>query len=99
MMQHGMTEMGIIQHNYVDASDDLAQWMADQYGRQEVTPEWFWKHGIELDLPFFFWVRERSEDRFDFGMDPWIIGTDFGYQMNSTRRVFVQKKDLVRHGF
>lgn len=90
---------GIISHNYVNASDDLAQWDADRIGRQEVTPEWFAQYGVELDLPFLLWVRGWSDESLKSHLTPWIIGNDFGYQYKPGYRVFVQKQDLVRHGF
>lgn len=89
----------MIKHDYKNATDDLAQWFADRCGRQEVTPEWFAQYGIELDLPFFFWNRGKSDEAVEFSMEPWIIGNDFDYQYKPEYRVFVQKRDLVRHGF
>ena len=90
---------GIIPHDYVNASDDLAQWEADGCGRQEVTPEWFSQYGVEHNLPFYLWTHGWSEEMCNLDMDPWIVGEDFDYQMNSSRRVFVQKQDLIKHGF
>ena len=89
----------MIKHNYKNASDDLAQWDADRCGRQEVTPEWYEEHGIDRDLPFYFWKRNLSDESCKFDLDPWIIGVDFGYQYNPGYRVFVQKRDLVNQGF
>ena len=33
---------GVIEHKYVDASDDIGAYQADQCNRQAVTAQWAW---------------------------------------------------------
>lgn len=81
----------MIPHRYINASDDLAQYEADQIGRQEVTLDWFIENGIENDIALWAWV---SDEAAKFGLDPWrLIELD---QVKPWHRLFVQKNQLER---
>lgn len=88
----------MIPHNYVNASDDRAQYEADRCGRQEVTLDWYMEHGVDHDLSFFRWVPCQIE----FGLDPWRYHMDMPIDPEEVQvlgwRIFVQRKDLERMG-
>jgi hypothetical protein len=78
----------MIPHKYKLASDDPAQWTADQVGRQEVTAEWFWENGVDNDLALWIFL----EGQFEFGLDPWRL-REFD-EVKEGQRLFVQKNQL-----
>lgn len=55
---------GILEHKYVDASDDVAAYSADQCKRQAVTAEWAFEHLCDETLYVY---REQG-----YGIDPWL---------------------------
>jgi hypothetical protein len=55
--------MPVLEHKYVDASDDIAAYQADHCGRQAVTAEWAWDNLVDQTL----YVYRESD------FDPWLI--------------------------
>jgi hypothetical protein len=55
---------GVLEHKYVDASDDLAAYSADQCDRQAVTAQWAWDN--LCDETFYLFNTERIET------EPWV---------------------------
>lgn len=53
---------GILEHKYVDASDDPAVYSADQCKRQAVTVEWAYEHLCDVTL--YVWTGAET--------DPWL---------------------------
>ncbi len=91
----------MIRHSYKNASDNLAQYSADHScslpGRQEVTIDWFWEHGVDNDLCFFRWIGdEYAED----GLDAWRFYQEFPYGHEDAKakgwRIFIQRHDLAK---
>jgi hypothetical protein len=58
---------GILKHDYVNASDDIAAYCADQCGRQAVTTEFAFAK-MDADETFYLF----SYDAYDAGHDPWV---------------------------
>ncbi len=81
----------MIEHEYRQASDDEAQWSADQIDRQEVTLEFYLEH--MTDEAAFIWM-----DNMDMGLDPWKLTDDPSYFLKEGQRLFVQRKDMRRLG-
>jgi hypothetical protein len=98
---------GILPHKYINASDDIAAYMADQCGRQAVTAEFAYEHLCDVTLYVF------QEEMGAQGFDPWVTveGMDKGtktqeYFLDYGRtgvlkvapdfRVFVSKKMLAK---
>lgn len=83
----------MVPHLYFNASDNLAQYMADQIGRQEVTVDWYLDHMI--DAPLFRWT---SDEDADLGLDPWRFYMDLPLEPEEVIargwRIFVQRKDM-----
>lgn len=90
----GVHEM--IRHEYTKPSDNMAQYTADQCGRQEVTLDWYWQYGVIFDLAFFRWIDGQAE----MNLDPWRFHMDLPIDLEDAKerkwRIFVQKKDLER---
>lgn len=53
---------GVLEHKYVDASDDLAAYAADQCNRQAVTAQWAWDNLCDETL--YVYVPDAA--------DPWV---------------------------
>lgn len=81
----------MIAHKYKNASDNRAQWEADQIGRQEVTGDWWREH--MCDEPLFAWTSDFDAE---MGLDPWRIID--GPDDLPNARLFVQRKDMNRLG-
>jgi hypothetical protein len=83
---------GIIQHKYKNASENAAQYEADQIDRQEVSISWYLEN--MSNYPFFRWIPNHIE----YGLDPWQFYMDFPISQEQAElqswRIFVQKKDL-----
>lgn len=83
----------MIPHAYVDASDNLAQYMADLIDRQEVTVDWYLDHMI--DAAVFRWT---SDDDAQLGLDPWRYHADLPIEPEDVKargwRLFVQRRDM-----
>lgn len=82
----------MIPHSYVNASDNPAQYAADQLGRQEVEIDWYLDNMI--DAPIFRWVEGQE----DLGLDPWRFYYDLPIDPETAKergwRIFVQRKDM-----
>ena len=59
-----MEALGVLTHKYVNASDDVAAYRADQCGRQAVTAQFAWDNLCDETLYVYI-------DRTD-GTDPWV---------------------------
>ena len=59
---------GILAHKYVDASDDLAAYKADQCGRQAVTAKFAWDNLCDETLYVYLTDDAHGEN----GFDPWV---------------------------
>jgi hypothetical protein len=87
----------MIEHRYLNASDNLAQYHADHYcgmpGRQEVTVDWYLDNMI--DSPFFRWTDDED---LEMGLDPWRFHMDLPIDPEDAKergwRIFVQRKDI-----
>lgn len=58
-----------IPHKYVNASDNIAQYRADQCGRQAITVAEYFDHDWMADLTVYSFSVEDDE----MGLDPWRI--------------------------
>jgi len=80
-------------HEYLNASDNLAQYEADQIGRQEVTVGWYFDH--MCDEAVFRWT---SDEEAEMGLDPWRYYADLPIEPEDAIargwRLFVQRKDM-----
>lgn len=89
----------MIPHRYLNPSDNIAQYNADQIGRQEVTADWY----INSDMAgetVFGWVGDEAAS---LGLDPWRINPDFdvsrdGEVIPAHMRLFIQRRDAERLG-
>ena len=83
----------MIVHQYKNASDNLAQYEADQIGRQEVTVDWYLDNMI--DACVFRWMDDEAQE---MGMDPWRFYMDLPIEPEDVKdrgwRLFVQRKDM-----
>lgn len=83
----------MIPHSYLNANDNLAQFHADQIGRQEVTVDWYLDHMI--DACFFRWTGDENEE---MGLDPWRYYADLPIEPEDAKkrgwRLFVQRRDM-----
>ncbi len=83
----------MIVHNYTDASDNLAQYEADQLDRQEVTVDWYLDNMIDACL--FRWTGDEDAE---LGLDPWRFHMDLPIEPEDAKergwRIFVQRKDM-----
>lgn len=81
----------MIRHFYVNASDNPAQYAADQIGRQEVTIDWYLEYMI--DEPLFRWI-----DNADDHNGPWRFHYDLPFEPEEMKkkgmRIFVQRKNM-----
>jgi len=59
----------LIKHKYVHASDDIAQYTADDCGRQEVTREGAEHAVCVIGEDIYAW----SQSNYDMGLDPWFM--------------------------
>jgi hypothetical protein len=99
----------IIEHNYLDASENVAQYMADQCGRQCVTVDYFIEHMVDC----YGWTFNKEDH--EYSMDPWKMfdGVDQATKGQSryinfvsgsdkvvgpNYAVFVQRKDMIERG-
>ncbi len=82
----------MIAHTYTDASDNIAQYEADQIARQEVTVDWYLDN--MCDECVFRWVQEDYE----CGGDPWRYYADLPIDAEDAKargwRLFVQRKNM-----
>jgi hypothetical protein len=58
---------GIYAHAYVDASDDIAAYLADECGRHGIETQFAFEK-MDADETFYLF----SNDNYDAGLDPWI---------------------------
>lgn len=65
-----------------------AQFEAEAIGRQEVTEEWYWSEGVELNVTLWKWI----EGEIELGLDPWRIIE--GDQIRPGMRLFVQNNQI-----
>ena len=83
----------MISHSYRNASDNLAQYHADQIDRQEVTVDWYLDNMI--DACVFRWT---SDEDAEMGLDPWRFYMDLPLDPEEVKergwRLFVQRKDM-----
>lgn len=83
----------MVPHNYTNASDNLAQYEADQIGRQEVTVDWYLDNMI--DEPIFRWTSDCDAN---CGLDPWRYYMDLPIEPEDVKergwRLFVQRSDM-----
>ena len=79
----------MIPHEYTYASENPAQWHADQIDRQEVTADWYLEH--MCDAPLFRWVDGQVE----YNLDPWRL-CDMVPDFEC--RLFVQRRDYAAWG-
>lgn len=59
---------GVLLHNYVNASDDIGAYQADQCNRQAVTAEWAFEHLVDETL----YVYRTDDAHGESGFDPWL---------------------------
>jgi len=95
----------IVEHDYVNASDNIAQYEADQCNRQQVTIEQYSEYWAQYDIPVWKFNRLTS----DMGLDPWFqvndrldksmvddnvyfVGND---EVNGDFPLFIQKRDML----
>ncbi len=95
----------IVKHDYVDASDNAAQYQADQCNRQQVTIEQYMEYWVQFDIPV--WTFDC--DAFEFGLEPWKQVNDYLDQSTADENIyfvgelevdqdyplFIQRKDLI----
>lgn len=83
----------MIEHKYTKASDNIAQFEADQIGRQEVTVDWYLDNMI--DAAVFRWVGDEDAQ---MGLDPWRYYADLPIEPEDAIergwRLFVQRRDM-----
>jgi hypothetical protein len=99
----------IIEHDYLNASENVAQYMADECGRQCVTIDYFIEHMVDC----YGWTF--SKENHEYSMDPWKMfdGVDQATEGQSryitfvsgsekvvgpNYAVFVQRKDMIELG-
>src|SRR5271166_3851047 len=79
---------GILPHQYVDATDDIAAYLADECGRQGITTEFAFSK-MDADEPFYLF----SYSNYEAGLDPWVT-IDGGID----RRTDDPSKFILCHG-
>jgi hypothetical protein len=83
----------MVPHDYLNASDNIAQYHADQIGRQEVTVDWYLDNMI--DACVFRWT---SDDDAAMGLDPWRFYMDLPIEPEDVKergwRLFVQRDQM-----
>lgn len=87
---------GIIEHQYVKASDNLAQYYADKEcrkPRQEVTVDFY----LDYLCDESFWRWTGDEDA-EIGLDPWRYHMDMPIEPEVAKqrgwRIFVQQEKV-----
>ena len=95
----------IVEHDYVNASNNIAQYEADQCDRQQVTIEQYSEYWAQYDIPVWKFNRLTS----DMGLDPWFqvndrldksmiddniyfVGND---EVDGDFPLFIQKRDML----
>lgn len=73
-----------VEHDYVNATDNIAQYQADQYNRQQVTVEQYMEWYAERDVP----VWSFSPTLFEFSLDPWKLVNDGIDQSTTDNNVY-----------
>lgn len=95
----------IVKHKYIAASDNIAQCLADQCNRQQVTIEQYAEYWAQYDIPV--WRFNRLT--YDMGLDPWFqandqldrsIADDTVYfikdeKVDGSYPLFIQKSDML----
>ena len=83
----------MVPHSYGNASDNIAQYHADQIDRQEVNVDWYLDNMI--DACVFRWT---SDDDAEMGLDPWRFYMDLPIEPEDVKergwRLFVQRSDM-----
>jgi len=79
---------GILPHQYVDATDDIAAYLADECGRQAITTEFAFTK-LDADETVYLFSVENYES----GLDPWVT-IDGGID----RRTDDPSKFILCHG-
>lgn len=79
----------MIPHHYMNASDDLPQYVADTLSRQEVTADWYLDN--MADKPLWAWT---STEAYEMGLEPWKLNPDVDVAESNGWRLFVQKGDM-----
>lgn len=84
---------GIVEHQYVNASDNLAQYHADKEcvkPRQEVTIDFYLDY--LCDESFWRWIGDQDAE---MGLDPWRYHMDLPIEAEEAKalgwRIFVQQ--------
>lgn len=80
--RHSKPEVGILPHKYVNASDDLAAYMADRCKRQAVTAEFAYDNLVD-EIVYVF-----NEEAVGLGLDPWVT-IDGGIDRNTNNFKFI----------
>lgn len=75
---------GILPHQYVDASDDIAAYRADQCGRQAVTAQFAWDNLCDETLYVYLTDDAHGEG----GFDPWLT-IDGGMDKLTDQEVYI----------
>lgn len=92
---------GILVHTYINASDDIAAWKADQCGRQAVTAQFAWEHLWDQTLYVYVetapdpWVTITGIDKLRDGRIVLEYGRTGEIIVKEDCRVFVSKKALA----
>jgi hypothetical protein len=60
-------DSGIFAHAYVDATDDIAAYLADECGRHGIETQFAFEK-MDADETFYLF----SHENYDSGLDPWI---------------------------
>jgi len=95
----------IVEHNYVNASDNIAQYEADQCNRQQVTIEQYAEYWGQYGIPVWHFNRLTAE----IGLDPWFQVNDRldqsiadaniyfvgDEEVNKDYPLFIQKRDIA----
>ena len=76
--------VGVLAHKYVNASDDIAAYQADQCGRQAVTAQWAWDNLCDETLYVYLTDDAHGEG----GFDPWLT-IDGGMDKRTDCDVFI----------
>lgn len=58
---------GVLPHQYVDATDDIAAYLADECGRQAITTEFAFTK-LDADETVYLF----SFSNYEAGLDPWV---------------------------
>ena len=95
----------IVEHDYVNASDNIAQYEADQCNRQQVTIEQYMEYWAQYDIPVWRFNKLTN----DMGLDPWWQANDQidqstsddniyfvkDQEVNGDYPLFIQKRDML----